>query len=84
MADSKYCPNLSSNVNEVIRAVLNLFFLRKDFARPQKHKSIKTQSSKDTRRSKRTKIKNVPSKGKKVTYLLVCVFVLFVRGKKRK
>ena len=36
----KDCDNLkfSSNINEVIKAVLNfLFFLRKDFARTKKH-----------------------------------------------
>ena len=44
----------SSNVNEVIRAVLNslffyyCFFLRKDFARTKSTKSTKTQPSKST------------------------------------
>ena len=37
----------SSNINEVIRAVLNFFFfLRKDFARTKSTKGTKTQSSK--------------------------------------
>ena len=52
----------SSNVNEVIRAVLNslffyycfFFFLRKDFARTKSTKSTKTQPSKSTKRYKRT------------------------------
>ena len=39
--------NFSSNVNEVIRSVLNsLFFLRKDFARTKSTKSTKAQKSK--------------------------------------
>ena len=43
------CLHLSSNVNEVIRAVLNVFiiFLRKYFTRTKKHKNA----------HKRTKIK---------------------------
>ena len=41
----------SSNINEVIRAVLNfLFFLRKDFARTKKTKS--TKRSKSTKSAK--------------------------------
>ena len=51
----------NSNVNKVIRAVLNslLFFLRKEFAH-----------TKSTKRYKRTKMKMhlKTSKGKKVTY----------------
>ena len=51
MIIEKNCDNLkfSSNINEVIREVLNflLFFLRKDFAR--------TKSTKGTKRTKRTK-----------------------------
>ena len=53
----------SSNVNEVIRAVLNslyfyycFFFLQKDFTRTKSTKSTKTQPSKSTkRRTKSTK-----------------------------
>ena len=42
---------VSSNINEVIRAVLNLFFLQKDFARtkstkPQKFNQAKAQKRK--------------------------------------
>ena len=51
----------SSNVNEVIRAVLNslyfyycFFFLQKDFTRTKSTKSTKTQPSKSTKRYKRT------------------------------
>ena len=57
--------NFSSNVNEVIRAILNPlfhFFLQKDFARTKSTKSTKTQPSKSTKRYKRTKIKNVLKK----------------------
>ena len=74
-----------SNVNEVIRVVLNsLFFFTKRFhthTKTQKHKSTKTQPSKSTKRYKRTKIKNALKKHlnankRKVTYSLVCVFLL--------
>ena len=53
--------NFSSNINEVIRAVLNslIFFLQKDFARTkkqQKHqKAPKAQKSTKTQPSKNTK-----------------------------
>ena len=60
----------SSNVNKVIREVLNslyfyyCFFLRKDFARTKSTKSTKTQPSKTTtRRTKSTMTQ--PSKGTK-------------------
>ena len=66
--------NSSSNVNEVIRAVLNFFFLRKF------HTHKKTQNA-----NKQTKIKKgsvfmrlKTSKGKKVTYSRICFFVLFM------
>ena len=57
--------NFSSNINEVVRAVLNfLFFLKKDFTGTKKHwKAPKAQKNTKTQ----------PSKSKKVTYLL-CVF----------
>ena len=75
------------NINEVIRAVLNsLFFLQKYFARTKSTKSTKTQPSKSTKTqiSKQKQLMYLKtSKGKKVTYLLICVFVLFVRTKKR-
>ena len=38
---------MSSNINEVIRAVLNFFFLRKDFARTKR-----TQGAKGTKDTK--------------------------------
>ena len=68
------------------------FFLTKRFCthqkhqKHQKHKSTKTQPSKSTKRYKRTKIKNALKNicGEKVTYSLICVFVLFVGAKKRK
>ena len=51
--------NFSSNVNEVIRAVLNsLFIFTKRFCTHQKHKSTNTQPSKSTKRYKRTKLRN--------------------------
>ena len=39
-------PSASSNVNEVIRAVLNslFFFLQKDFARTKKTKNVTSQN----------------------------------------
>ena len=81
----------SSNENEVIKAVLNflfiyLFFLQKDFAHTKSTKSTKTQPSKSTKRYRKTKIKNALKKHLrgKVAYSLICVFVLFVRAKKKK
>ena len=69
---------ISSNVNEVIRAVLNslffyfLFFLQKDFARTKstkKHKNLKKvqkaqkrNQAKAQNANKRTKIKNALKK----------------------
>ena len=57
---------VSSNVNEVIRAVLNsLFFLRKYFARtkapkaPKAPKAQRRNQAKAQNANKRTKIKNV-------------------------
>ena len=47
--------SVSSNINEVIKAVLNslfLFFLRKDFAHTKRTKS--TKSTKSTKRHKDT------------------------------
>ena len=66
---------LSSNLNEVIRAVLNFFFLRKDFARTKKHKkhqkapktpkapkAQKRNQAKAQKANKRTKVKNALKK----------------------
>ena len=57
----KDCDNLkfSSNINEVIKAVLNfLFFLRKDFACAKITKSTKnTKSIKSTKRHEDTRAK---------------------------
>ena len=73
----------SSNVNEVIRAVLNsLFFLRKDFACTKSTKSTKNtkmQPSKSTKRYKRTKIKMrlkniLGEKSHLFAYLRFCAF----------
>ena len=49
-------PSASSNVNEVIRTVLNSLFF--PHQKHQKHKSTKTQPSKSTKRYKETKMKN--------------------------
>ena len=65
----------SSNVNEVIRAVLNsLYFFTKRFGTHQKHKSINTQPSKSTKRCKRTKIKNALKKHLRRRKSLICLF----------
>ena len=74
-----------SNANEIIRAVLNsliFFFLQKDFARS---KSAKAQRRNQAREQNATseqkwKMRSKTSKGKKVTYSFICVFV---RAKKR-
>ena len=78
---------VSSNINEVIKIVLNLLFFTKRFKHEQnstkkhqkhkKHKSATKQKHKNA--NKQTKIKNAlkkTSKGKKVTYSLICSFVL--------
>ena len=49
-------------------------------------KSTETQPSKSTKGYKQTKIKKCSlktSNGKKVTYSLICIFVIFVHVKKR-
>ena len=45
----------SSNVNDVIKAVLNSFFLRKDFTRTQKHKDRTEQKHKTLQANKNKK-----------------------------
>ena len=48
----------SSNINEVIRVVLNSFFLRKDFERTERPKAPKApKSTKSTKRYKETQAK---------------------------
>ena len=78
----------SSNVNEVIRAVLNsfFFFYEKISHAPKapKYKDATKQKHKTLQANKNKKCTYKTSKGKKVTYSLICVFVLFVRAKKRK
>ena len=65
----------SSNVNEVIRAVLNsFFFLRKDFALTKSTKRTKTQPSKRTKRYKRTKTKNALKKNPRGKKSLIRLF----------
>ena len=81
----------SSNVNEVIRAVLNSLFFsfyEKISHAPKVPKAPKTQTHNQAKaqNAKTNKNKNAlkTSKGKKVTYSVICVFVLFVLTKKRK
>ena len=92
------CP-AKNNVNDVVRTVLNFlffyllyffFFYKKISHAPRfrMHKSTKAQRRNQAKaqNAKRTKIKNALKKhlrGRKVTYLLICVFVLFVRAKKK-
>ena len=70
----------SSNINEIIRAVLNslfFLFLRKDFAHTKSTKSTKstkTQPNKNTNRYKRAKIKNVLKKHRRGEKSLICLF----------
>ena len=73
---------MSSNINEVIRAVLNfLIFLRKYFARTKSTKS--TESTKSTKRHKDTQAK-AQNANKRISYYspLRCflgAFFMFVR-----
>ena len=91
--------NVSSNINEVIRAVLNsLFLFTKRFCRHKEHqkaqkaqkkhqKAQKCNQTKAQNANKRTKTENAlkkTSEWKKVTYSLICIFVFFVHTKKRK
>ena len=83
-------------MNEVIRAVLNLFFflhftkrfcMHQKHQKHQKHKSTKTQPTKSTKCFMRTKIKNVPKniygeKSHLFAYLHFCAFC--ARKEKRK
>ena len=83
---------ISSNINEVIRAVLNvIIFSRKDFActksvkkhkkKHKKHKNAAKQMYKTLQANKSKKCAQKTFKGKIVTYSLICVFV---RVNKRK
>ena len=83
--------DLSSNLNEVIKAVLNyLFFYTKRFCthqKHQKHQSTKAQPSKSTKRSKRTKIKNelkLILEEKRYLFASLRFRAFFMRAKKRK
>ena len=87
-----------SNINEVIRVVLNslfyfLFFFYKKILHapkaPKASKASKVQRRKQTKAQtqiseQKQKMRLKTSKGKKATYTLICVFALFVRAKKRK
>ena len=64
----------SSNVNEVIRAILNfLIFFTKRFYTHKKHKKRKTHISQQQKKKGSVFIRLKTSKGKKVAYSLVCV-----------
>ena len=70
----------SSNVNEIIRAVLNsliLFFFYKKIAKAQRRNQAREQNSTS---EQKWKMRSKTSKGEKVTYSFICVFV---RAKKR-
>ena len=57
--------NVSSNINEVIRAVLNsFFFLQKDFARTKSTKSTKRTISTKAQKRNQTKAQNATSEQK--------------------
>ena len=76
--------NFSSNTNEVIRAVLNPLKAQKAQKSIKSIKSTKTQPSKRTKAQiseQKQRIRLKISKGKIVTYSLICIFV---RVKKRK
>ena len=76
--------NFSSNTNEVIRAVLNPLKAQKAQKSIKSIKSTKTQPSKRTKTQiskQKKKIRLKISKGKILTYSLICIFV---RVKKRK
>ena len=81
--------NFSSNVNEVIRSVLNssFFFYEKILHAPKAPKTPKAQRRNQAKTqsaaSKQKKMHLKTSKEKKVTHSLICVFVIFVRAKKR-
>ena len=78
---------ISSNINEVIKTVLNLllFFTKRFYTHKKAKKSTKSTKKQKNRTkqkhknaNKRTKIKNALKniQGEKVTYSLICVFVL--------
>ena len=73
---------ISSNVIEVIRAVLNsllfiyFFFLQKA-PKVQKHKDATKHKYKTLQVNKNKKMCLKISKGEKVSYSLICIFVLF-------
>ena len=90
--------NLSSNVNEIIRPVLNSIFFTKRLCTHQKHKqhqkhqkyqkckSTKTQPSKSTKRYKRTNIKNALNKHirRKKSLIRLFAFLCFLCARRKK
>ena len=80
--------NFSSNINEIIRAVINfLFFFTKRFRIHKKHQKYKKHQKRKKQKNtnKLTNIKNALKNicVEKVTYSPICVFVFFVHPKKR-
>ena len=90
--------NLRSNVNEIIRPVLNSIFFTKRLCTHQKHKqhqkhqkyqkckSTKTQPSKSTKRYKRTNIKNALNKHirRKKSLIRLFAFLCFLCARRKK
>ena len=72
--------NVISNINEVIRSVLNsLLFFTKRFCshkKHQKHKDATKEKHKTLQVNKSKKMRLKASKGKKATYSLIYVFGL--------
>ena len=71
--------NFSSNINEVIRAVSNSFCTHQKHQNYQKHqKAQRRGQAKAQKATSEQKLKMClkTSNGKKVTYSLICVFVL--------
>ena len=68
----------SSNVNEIIRAVLNSFFLQKDFARMKKKKKKKKKKHVTSQNQLTKRIKT--SKRMKI----VCFVFLYARRKENR
>ena len=65
--------NFSSNINEVIRAVSNSFCTHQKHQKAQRRDQAKAQKATS---EQKLKMCLKTSNGKKVTYSLICVFVL--------
>ena len=71
--------NFSSNINEVIRAVLNsifVFFIKRFHTHKKHQKAPKCNKAKTQNSNRQTKIKNAlkTPREKEVTYSLICIF----------